>query len=115
MTGNRKRLGEEVGDVAKAAGEHDTKVSLADPVPDPMQAHVGGLGHGRNTMATSLSQNSGVAGWGWPILAKIFRSYVTIRAAVYKPAYFVSATKEQTTGMRVEWQEMGRLTHHRRR
>jgi hypothetical protein len=45
MTGNRKRLGEEVGDVAETADEHDTKVSLADPVPDPMQAHVGGLGH----------------------------------------------------------------------
>jgi hypothetical protein len=45
MTGNRKRLGAEVGDVEKAADEHDTKVSLADPVPDPMQAHVGGLGH----------------------------------------------------------------------
>ncbi len=45
MTGNRKRLGEEVGDVAQAADEHDSKVSLADPVPDPLQAHVGGLGH----------------------------------------------------------------------
>jgi hypothetical protein len=45
MTGNRKRLGEEVCDVAKAADEHNTKVSLADPVPDPMQAHVGGLGY----------------------------------------------------------------------
>ncbi len=45
MTGNRKRLGEEVGDIAKAADKHDTKVSLVDPVPDPMQAHVGGLEH----------------------------------------------------------------------
>ncbi len=47
MTGNRKRLGEEVGDVADApdADEDDAKMSLADPVPDPMQAHVGGLGH----------------------------------------------------------------------
>ena len=45
MTGNRQRLGEEVGDVVQAADKHDTKVSLADPVPDPMQAHVGGLGH----------------------------------------------------------------------
>ncbi len=45
MTGNRKRLGEEVGDVTEAADEHDAKVFLADPVPDPMQAHVGGLGH----------------------------------------------------------------------
>ncbi len=46
MTGNRQRLGEEVGDVVQAADKDDTKVSLADPVPDPMQAHVGGLlGH----------------------------------------------------------------------
>ncbi len=45
MTGNRKRLGKEVGDVTKAADEHDRKVSLADPVPDPMQAHVSGLGY----------------------------------------------------------------------
>jgi hypothetical protein len=36
MTGNRKTLGEEVGDVAQAADEHDTKVFLADLVPDPM-------------------------------------------------------------------------------
>ncbi len=58
-------------------------------------------------MATSLSQNNGVAGWGWPMLAKIFCSSVTMRAAANKPAYSASATKEQTTGMRVEWQEMG--------
>ncbi len=61
-------------------------------------------------MATSLSQNNGVAGWGWPILAKILRSSVAMRAAAYKPAYSASTTKEQTTGMRVEWQEMGWLT-----
>jgi hypothetical protein len=42
MTGNRKRLGEKIRDVVQAADENDTKVSLADPVPDPMQAHVGG-------------------------------------------------------------------------
>ncbi len=36
MTGNRQRLGEEVGDVVQAADKHDTKVSLADPVPDSM-------------------------------------------------------------------------------
>ncbi len=61
-------------------------------------------------MVTSLSQNNGVAGWGWPMLAKILRSSVAMRAAAYKPAYSASATKEQTTGMWVEWQEMGWLT-----
>ena len=45
MTGNRQRLGEKIRDVADAPDEDDTKVSLADPVPDPMQAHVGGLRH----------------------------------------------------------------------
>ena len=40
-------------------------------------------------------------------MAKILRSSVAMRAAAYKPAYSASATKEQTTGMRVEWQEMG--------
>jgi hypothetical protein len=44
------------------------------------------------------------------MLAKVFRSSVAMRAAAYKPAYSASATKEQTTGMRVEWQEMGWLT-----
>ncbi len=45
MTGNRKRLDEKLRDVVQAADENDTKVSLADPVPDPMQARVGGLRH----------------------------------------------------------------------
>ena len=53
-------------------------------------------------MATSLSQKRGVGGWGWPMLAKIFRSSVAMRAAAYKPAYSASATKEHTTVMRVE-------------
>ena len=41
MTGDRERLGEEIGDVVETADEKDTKVSLADPVPvpDPVQAH----------------------------------------------------------------------------
>ncbi len=71
MTGNGKRLGEEVDNVAKATDEHehDTKVPLVDPVPDPMQAHVGGLGHPlRHCVGSNaeLSQNNGEAGWGWP-------------------------------------------------
>ena len=45
MTGNGKRLGEEVRHVVEAADEEDTEVSLADSVPDPVQAHVRGLGH----------------------------------------------------------------------
>ncbi len=113
MTGNRQRLGEEVGDVADAPDEDDAKMSLAVPVPDPMQAAFDIRCDTVSTampMANSLSQNSGVAGWGWPMLAKIFRSSVAMRAAAYKPAYSASARKEQTTGIRVEWKEMGWLT-----
>ncbi len=48
-------------------------------------------------IATSLSQNNGMAGWGWPMLTKILRSSVAMRAAAYKPAYSASATTEHTT------------------
>jgi hypothetical protein len=80
MTGNRKRLGEEVGDVVQAdlfiniykcflSDEHDTKVSLADSVPDPIQAHVGGLGHSlRHRVGSNADSHLVVAeqrGGGW--------------------------------------------------
>ncbi len=45
MTSNGKRLREEVRQILQATDEEDTEVSLADPVPDPVQAHVGGLRH----------------------------------------------------------------------
>ena len=45
MTGNRQGLRKKVGHVVEAADEEDTEVSLADPVPDPVQAHVRGFGH----------------------------------------------------------------------
>ncbi len=45
MTGNGQGLGKKVRDVLEAADELDTEVSLADAVPDPVQAHVRGLGH----------------------------------------------------------------------
>ncbi len=60
-------------------------------------------------IATSLSQKITVAGWGWPRSARIFRSSTTIRAAAKRPPYSASTTNEQTTGMRVEWVEMGWL------
>jgi hypothetical protein len=116
MTGNRKRLGEEVGDVAKAADEHDMIVSLAGPGPDPMQAHVGGLGHplrhrvGSNADGDIVVAEQRGSGLGVAHVGQDFRSSVAMQAAAYKPAYSASATKEQTTGMRVEWQEMGWLT-----
>ncbi len=40
MTGDRERFGEKIGDVVETADDEDTKVSLADPIPDPMQTHV---------------------------------------------------------------------------
>ena len=45
MTSNGQRLREEVRHVVEAADEKDTEVPLADSVPDPVQAHVRGLGH----------------------------------------------------------------------
>ena len=45
VTGNRQRLGTEVRHVVEAVDEEDTEVSLADPVPNPVQAYVRGLGH----------------------------------------------------------------------
>ena len=45
MTGNRQGLRKKVCHVVKAADEQDPKMSLADAVPDPVQAHVSGLGH----------------------------------------------------------------------
>jgi hypothetical protein len=45
MTGDRERFGEEIDGVVETADEEDTKVSLADPVSVPMQAHVRYLRH----------------------------------------------------------------------
>ena len=42
-------------------------------------------------------------------LAKIWRSFVAMRPVAKRPPYSASATKEQTTGMRVECVEMGWL------
>ncbi len=39
--------------------------------------------------------------------SKIWRSLVAMRPAAKSPAYSASATNEQTTGIRVEWVEMG--------
>ncbi len=67
MSSNGQRLREEVRHVVEAADEQDTEVSLADSVPDPVQAHVRGLGHalgngvGRDADG-HFAQNNGVAG-----------------------------------------------------
>ncbi len=45
MTGDRVGFGEKIGDVVETADKEDTKVSLADPVSDPMQSHVRCLRH----------------------------------------------------------------------
>ena len=45
MTGNRQGLCKKICYVVKTADEEDTEVSLAYSVPDPVQAHVRGLGH----------------------------------------------------------------------
>ena len=45
MSGNGQRLGEEIRHVVEAADKNNPEMSLADAVPDPVQAHVRGLGH----------------------------------------------------------------------
>ena len=45
MSGNGQRLGEEIRHVVEAADKNNPEMSLADAVPDPVQAHVSGLGH----------------------------------------------------------------------
>ncbi len=61
-------------------------------------------------MVTSLSQKSGVGGWVCLMSSKIWRSLVAMRPAAKSSAYSASATNEQTTGIRVEWMEMGWLS-----
>jgi hypothetical protein len=51
----------------------------------------------------------GVGGCGCPMLAKIWRLFVAMRPVAKSPPYSASATKEQTTGIRVECVEMGWL------
>ncbi len=60
--------------------------------------------------AHSLSQYKGVGGCGCPKFSRIARSSVAIQAAAKTPAYSDSATKERTTGILVEWAEMGWFT-----
>ncbi len=118
MTGDRERFGEEIGDVVETADEEDTKVSLADPVSDPMQSHVRCLRHplgdrvGSNADSHLVITKQRGVGLGVAHVGQDFAilCLVAMRAAAYKPAYSVSATKEQTTGMRVKWQEMRWLT-----
>ncbi len=43
------------------------------------------------------------------MLTRMMRSSVAMRAAEKRPAYSVSKADEHTTGMRVEWAEMGWL------
>jgi len=45
MAGDRQGLGEEVRVIADAGDEDGAKVSLSNPVPDPMPAHVDRLRH----------------------------------------------------------------------
>jgi hypothetical protein len=75
MTGDRERSGEEIGDVVETADEEDTKVSLADPVSDPMQAHVRCLRHplgdrvGSNAdshLVVTKQRGGGLEGPCWP-------------------------------------------------
>ncbi len=45
MTGDGQGLGEKVSTISNAWDEHGAEVSLSDPIPDPMSAHVDRLRH----------------------------------------------------------------------
>jgi hypothetical protein len=113
MTGDRERLGEEIGDVVETADKKDTKVYSADAVPDLVQAHVSGLGHplrdgvGSNADSHLVVAKQRGGGVGVAHVGQDFAFLCRDAGGGDKPAYSASATKEQITGMRVEWQEMG--------
>ncbi len=92
----------------ETADEEGAKVSLAISVSDPMQSHVRCLRHPLGDRVGSNADSHLVV--TKQRVGQDLRSSVAMRAATYKPAYSAFATKEQTTGMRVEWQEMGWLT-----
>ena len=45
MTGDGQRFCEKIRDVAKTWNEDDAKLTLLNPIPQPMKPHIQGLGH----------------------------------------------------------------------
>ena len=111
MSSYRQRLRQEIGSVLKSRDVKNLKLSLLNAVFEPMKTHVDGFRHfrGEDVIGQTHRALIGVGGWGCPMLWRIRRSSSAILAAAKIPAYSASATKEQTTGMRVECTDMGWL------
>ena len=63
----RQRLGEKIGNVEEARDKDDPEVALANAVPQPMKAHVQGLGHLQVDAVISEADGDLVVAeyWGW--------------------------------------------------
>jgi hypothetical protein len=113
MVGDGQGFGEEICYIFFFRHEDDAKVFLPYTVPQPMEAHVKRLRHlevdgiGRDTDGNFVVAEK----WGWTLMvvmsSKIWRSLVVMRPAAKRLAYSAFSTNEQTTGIRVEWVEMG--------
>ncbi len=102
MARHRQILGKEIGQILKAWDEDDAKLTLLNPIPQPMKPHIQWLGHfGGDGVVGEANRNL--------IVTKNGCCWLRMTHVANTPAYSASATKEQTTGMRVEWLEMGWL------
>ena len=116
MTEYGQSLSEKIGNVESPRNEEHAELSLSYPVSQPMEAHVKRLRHlevdgiGRDTDGNFVVAEK----WGWTLMvvmsSKIWRSLVVMRPAAKRLAYSAFSTNEQTTGIRVEWVEMGWLS-----
>jgi hypothetical protein len=116
MTGDRERFDEETGDVVKTADEEYTKVSLADPVSNPMQSHVRCLRHplGDRVGSNADSHLIVTKQWGCGLrVAHVGQDFAFLCRDVgsgVQARVLRLRDKGTYNRMRVEWQEMGWLT-----
>ena len=86
MAGDGQGLGEEIRVIAAAGDEHSAEVTLSNPVPDPMPAHVNWLWHfevdaiGRETdsdliVAEDWGRGLGVGVGGWATFISLSINY----------------------------------------
>jgi hypothetical protein len=107
MAGDGQSFGKEIcTNVDFSRHEDDAKVSLPHAAPQPIEAHVQRLRHlevdgiGRETDGDFVVAEE----WCWRFgVTHILQDLALLRwPAAKSPAYLVSATNEQTTGIRVE-------------
>ncbi len=116
MAADRQRLSKKVGQVKDAGDEHDAKLALVHAVTEPIEAHVQGLAVLRRHVAVGKPDHALVIAvdnsgrLGVAEIGQYLALIQVMRAAAKTPAISASATKETTTGMRVEWTETGWLS-----